>query len=128
MLEVVQGIFDIVKNEINSAPVVNGEAEWISVKDRLPDIKHDSAEGFIVSVYRKHNNKSYSFAAYYLNDMQLDDDGNGDQVSFSGWHHQFKHDDCDEYYESLHFAYGDSLTHWMPLPTAQSALIESEKQ
>lgn len=107
---------DVLK-AITNAPTVQREG-WVSVEDRLPDVKSGCATEFIVSVRRKHDNKSYTFSAYYLNEMDLYDDGNGDEVYFSGWHHQFKHDNYDEFYEPLHFNEGDVLTHWKPLPAA----------
>lgn len=91
-------------------------SEWISVDERLPDVEFGENQEFIVCVYRKLQDRSYCFAAQYLNAMQLYNECEDDERLFSGWHDVKEHADYDGWYSPLELHEGDKVTHWQPLP------------
>ena len=92
--------------------------EWISVKDRLPELAANSEQEFIVAIKRAHNGKTYVMAANYLNGLMLipfDGDECGEKP-FTGWHKLMTSDgDFDTCWEPQETD-GDLVTHWQPLP------------
>ena len=89
---------------------------WIKCSERLPEVELGENQEFIVCVYRKRQGKSYSFAAQYLNAMQLYNDCEDEEKLFTGWHDVKEHADYDGWYSPLELSDGDAVTHWQPLP------------
>lgn len=97
--------------------------EWISVNDKLPELPEGHRKLVIVSVYRKHSNKSYVFTAEYLNKVWVELDGDyedGDEEYYlTGWF-TVENDVTGNYDKVFEYVAGpdtgDIVTHWMPLP------------
>lgn len=93
--------------------------EWISAKDRLPEIAANTEQEFIVAIKRAHNGKTYVMAANYLNALMLiATDSDGDERPFTGW---YKLMTSDGEFDTCWWPQetdGDVVTHWqfMPLP------------
>lgn len=91
---------------------------WISVDERLPDVRAGDNQEVILKV-RRANGKEYVFAAEYLNryecyseDDDADDEG---RIYITGWYRLM----ADEEYDNAWHAVlndGDSVTGWKPLP------------
>lgn len=109
---------------------------WISVEDRLPEVKRYSYGTFIIAIKRE-NGLTYVFEAQYLNDYPVcDEDGNtqdddGCALTLSGWHREENDSSgChDRIFEQVENG-TDFVTHWMPLPPTPDKLrrmAEGEK-
>jgi len=94
------------------------QESWISVEERLPEVKHEDYEFVLVAVDSAHTGKTHVFEAAYLNQVEvMTEDGN--YISFTGWHTRTEHPDYDGWYESIGKNGDDRVvTHWMvkPLP------------
>jgi hypothetical protein len=91
-------------------------SQWISVEERLPEVKNEDYEFVLVAVDSAHTGKTHVFEAAYLNQVEvMTEDGN--YISFTGWHTRSEHPDYDGWYEPIG-GNGDDrvVTHWMPLP------------
>lgn len=97
--------------------------EWISVKDRLPELAANTEREFIVAIKRAHNGKTYVMAANYLNALMLIvEDSDGDEHPFTGWHNLMTSDgDFDTCWHPQETD-GDVVTHWQPLPPPPNAV------
>lgn len=87
---------------------------WISVEDRLPEVKAESCGFFLVTAVNLQTQKKSVFEAAFLNEMELYSDDH-DPKPFSGWHSAKESKDYDGWYEPLGNDYC-KVTHWMPLP------------
>lgn len=93
--------------------------EWISVKNRLPEVKQGGHDTFLVACRRAHSGETYVFQAVYLNGYLLSDTRDEEiEKPFTGWYDTKDHSDYDEYFEPIDNVAGDEVTHWMPLPAA----------
>jgi hypothetical protein len=96
-------------------------SEWTKCSDRLPETPVNSDTTFIVAVYRSRTDKTYVFAAEWLNEKLLntdDDEQPEEGTPFTGWYSLEPHDDFDEYWMPLIDAgSGDEVTHWQPMPS-----------
>jgi hypothetical protein len=107
------------------------ERTWVPVVARLPEVKPNDYEQFIVAVKRGSNAKTYVFAAYYLNALMLlidDDDCPEDGLPFTGWH-DLKCDDPDyddAWVPLIDASSGDEVTHWQALPVQPTATKEGK--
>jgi hypothetical protein len=103
---------------VQAAPVPEG---WISVTERLPDVKPEQMGRFLVACRRAHNGKTYVLEACYLNAYPLCSTNDEDEeVPFTGWYQNKEHADYDDFYAPINTG-GDEVTHWMPLPAAPAA-------
>lgn len=87
---------------------------WISVEDRLPEVKAEGMGFFLVTAINLQTQKRLVFEAAFLNEMELYSDDHGPEP-FSGWHSAKESKDYDGWYEPI----GNEcckVTHWMPLP------------
>ena len=91
---------------------------WISVDERLPDVRAGDNQEVILKV-RRANGKEYVFAAEYLNryERYSEDDDADDEVRIyiTGWYRLM----ADEEYDNAWHAVlndGDSVIGWKPLP------------
>lgn len=95
-------------------PVKQEPVAWISVEDRLPEVKAEGMGFFLVTVINLQTQKRLVFEAAFLNEMELYSDDHGPEP-FSGWHSAKESKDYDGWYEPI----GNEcckVTHWMPLP------------
>jgi hypothetical protein len=106
-------------------------SRWIPMIERLPEVKENDHEQFIVAVKRARNGQTYVFSAYYLNAMLLqttDEDCPEEGTPFTGWH-EVKHDDPDyddAWVPLIDIGSGDEITHWQPLPAKPTATQEGK--
>lgn len=87
---------------------------WISIEERLPEVKVEGMEFFLVTTINLQTQKRSVFEAAFLNEMELCSDYS-DPKPFSGWHSAKESNDYDGWYEPLGNGYCQ-VTHWMPLP------------
>lgn len=87
---------------------------WISIEERLPEVKVEGMEFFLVTTINLQTQKRSVFEAAFLNEMELCSDYS-DPKPFSGWHSAKESNDYDGWYEPLGNEYC-KVTHWMPLP------------
>lgn len=104
--------------------------KWISVDDMLPEVKEGDAKFFNIVIKRKHDGKSYSMPAVYLNKMELTNVNSYDDEYFTGWYETKEHYEFEQYYSKIESNDGDIVTHWQPLPTPPTidAAIKSEQK
>ena len=98
-------------------------AQWISVKDRLPEVKSGNAKEFIVVIYSGYTGRSFVTSRHFLNKMELYNEySENDFDEVSGWHERTYHLEYDDYYTLVDSCNADAVryevTHWMPLPDA----------
>lgn len=98
-------------------------AQWISVKDRLPEVKSGNAKEFIVVIYSGYTGRSFVTSRHFLNKMELYNEySDNDFDEVSGWHERTYHLEYDDYYTLVDSCNADAVryevTHWMPLPDA----------
>jgi hypothetical protein len=99
---------------------------WLSVDDRLPEVKQNDTQEFIVACRRAFNGKTYVFSAEYANDFLLN--GEEEQRTITGWF--MAGEDNSGEYDTVYTSAcnpGDVITHWQPLPAAPGAAIESQR-
>jgi hypothetical protein len=91
-------------------------AAWRS-GDEAPAIPRGSVKSFVVAVYRAHSSQNYTFAAEYLNAMELDWDEDGDNrlATKTGWFMEIGED--QDFYRPLTLGKDDRFLGWTDLPT-----------
>ena len=116
-MSIEQSVYEGMARRIESLEAENEalrkDAAWIPVSERLPEIPTNCTREFIVACQRKHDGKTYVFAAEYLQQLLLqstlpDDDEPEDGKPYTGWYQERK----------------NSVTgkHWNPLTDDSDAL------
>lgn len=119
---------DVVRNALKIArEALEQPAQWISVKDRLPEVKSGNAKEFIVVIYSGYTGRSFVTSRHFLNKMELYNEySENDFDEVSGWHERTYHFEYDDYYTLVDSCNADAVryevTHWMPLPEAPKEL------
>lgn len=95
-------------------------SQWISVKDRLPNMLSGSATELLVCVVA--SGGQFVFSAQWLCgfDLYSEDhpDANDDGLlEGHGWYSVKESAECAGWYESIVETAEYKITHWMPLPT-----------
>ena len=111
-------IHALINELLAAAPEYQESSQWVSVEERLPEVKVESFEFYLVTTLNLKTKKQSVIEAAFLNEMELYSDEHDPQL-FSGWHNAKESKDYDGWYEPL----GNEnckVTHWMPLPLPPS--------
>lgn len=85
--------------ELAEGELAKWERQWVPVGERLPEVKPNNYECFIVQVKRQHREQPYVFAACYCNALELTD-YDGEQLEdgtppITGWYNEIERE-CED--------------------------------